>query len=317
MGNEFLPGLPRTKIGVVLPDIIPNKAEVVRRWHERQQREWNQDPYRLEQPVSQPVSQPRNLEATGTPSTFLQQFIPKQAPVEQPTAQPAMAFSALLKALQPKDDLTAMVNANYRGTPLWGGGAHIKALEAARKGTRDEVAQRINLLSELLGHERGKAATGATTKLGALSALLQSTPNETGQFMKALELQAAPELQRLFEGEDNKPSPVATRLQELIQASSARRNQYLDLLNAMLGGYQQDATSSVLQSILGAGPSNQGSIQWSENKAEGGEVGGLPLDASAVVDMDSGDYIVPVEAVRFYGRKFFKDLEAKAEDANL
>ena len=52
--------------------------------------------------------------------------------------------------------------------------------------------------------------------------------------------------------------------------------------------------------------------------AEGGEVEAMPMQAAIPEEplpLDSGDYIIPVEALRFYGRKFFQDLIAKAEDA--
>jgi hypothetical protein len=59
-----------------------------------------------------------------------------------------------------------------------------------------------------------------------------------------------------------------------------------------------------------------------QTKAEGGEIyppdmdiempAAIPEDA---MSLNSGDYIIPVEALRFYGRKFFQDLIAKAEDA--
>ena len=52
--------------------------------------------------------------------------------------------------------------------------------------------------------------------------------------------------------------------------------------------------------------------------AEGGEVETMPMQAAIPEEplpLDSGDYIIPVEALRFYGRKFFQDLIAKAEDA--
>jgi hypothetical protein len=56
--------------------------------------------------------------------------------------------------------------------------------------------------------------------------------------------------------------------------------------------------------------------------AEGGEVDveyEVEMDMPEAVptgpmQMDSGDYIIPVEAMRFYGRKFFQDLINKAED---
>ena len=58
-----------------------------------------------------------------------------------------------------------------------------------------------------------------------------------------------------------------------------------------------------------------------EQLAEGGEVGmdteymgEMPQAIAPPVDMDSGDYVIPVEAMRFYGRKFFMDLISKAED---
>ena len=55
--------------------------------------------------------------------------------------------------------------------------------------------------------------------------------------------------------------------------------------------------------------------------AEGGEImpTGAPEMPEAIptepMQLDSGDYIIPVEAMRFYGRKFFQDLINKAEDA--
>jgi hypothetical protein len=59
-----------------------------------------------------------------------------------------------------------------------------------------------------------------------------------------------------------------------------------------------------------------------EQYAEGGEVDveyEVEMDMPEAVptgpmQMDSGDYIIPVEAMRFYGRKFFQDLINKAED---
>ena len=52
--------------------------------------------------------------------------------------------------------------------------------------------------------------------------------------------------------------------------------------------------------------------------ADVGEVEAMPIQAAIPEEplpLDSGDYIIPVEALRFYGRKFFQDLIAKAEDA--
>jgi hypothetical protein len=59
-----------------------------------------------------------------------------------------------------------------------------------------------------------------------------------------------------------------------------------------------------------------------EQYAEGGEVDveyEVEMDMpeavpTGPVQMDSGDYVIPVEAMRFYGRKFFQDLINKAED---
>lgn len=55
-------------------------------------------------------------------------------------------------------------------------------------------------------------------------------------------------------------------------------------------------------------------------KAEGGEIEPMGMELPGVIDeapidMNSGDYVIPVEALRFYGRKFFQDLINKAEDA--
>ena len=59
-----------------------------------------------------------------------------------------------------------------------------------------------------------------------------------------------------------------------------------------------------------------------QGKAYGGEIlpaEGVPPQLPGAISeeplpLDSGDYIIPVEAMRFYGRKFFQDLINKAED---
>lgn len=65
-----------------------------------------------------------------------------------------------------------------------------------------------------------------------------------------------------------------------------------------------------------------------EGFADGGEISELgqgavqesvesiaPQEQGAAAGLDSGDYVIPVEALRFYGSKFFKDLIEKAESA--
>ena len=74
--------------------------------------------------------------------------------------------------------------------------------------------------------------------------------------------------------------------------------------------------------LEGAGTDVGTGRNYVEQFAEGGEVP-LPEDMlelpeavpTAPMQMDSGDYVIPVEALRFYGRKFFQGMIAKAEDA--
>jgi len=76
-----------------------------------------------------------------------------------------------------------------------------------------------------------------------------------------------------------------------------------------------------MQNFFG-GPSAFGAQKF----ADGGEVeeageeeySGTSVDPQAqgaTAGLDSGDYVIPVEAMRFYGSKFFKDLIEKAENA--
>jgi len=85
-----------------------------------------------------------------------------------------------------------------------------------------------------------------------------------------------------------------------------------------------------LTSAMLAEAAQREATQGVQGKADGGEI--LPPEKfagasdqappklpgainEAPLPLDSGDYIVPVEAMPFYGRKFFQDLINKAEDA--
>lgn len=52
-----------------------------------------------------------------------------------------------------------------------------------------------------------------------------------------------------------------------------------------------------------------------EGRADGGEVGGKanPVAEGAPAEMDSGDYVIPADVLRFYGSKFFNQLIEKAD----
>jgi hypothetical protein len=131
--------------------------------------------------------------------------------------------------------------------------------------------------------------------------------------------QAAEEIARLEEQVYGGRASNGMPIPAMTFGNDEEKQSYVSKLAAMRSSYE-----ALLQSLAGGEAHAQGGVV---GYAEGGEVDYDPMmdetvpaideDAVApgVAAMETGDYIIPVEAVRFYGTKFFKDLIHKVQMA--
>ena len=117
---------------------------------------------------------------------------------------------------------------------------------------------------------------------------------------------------------DNKYFDTLDLLAEPINKGHPVLMASLDVLESMKRDMEEQANAGV---GVGVGTGEN----YVQARADGGEImpmmeGMAPPEMPEAIptepmQLDSGDYIIPVEAMRFYGRKFFQDLINKAEDA--
>lgn len=114
---------------------------------------------------------------------------------------------------------------------------------------------------------------------------------EEKQYAKGGEVSSSQWFNQMFG--DQKPAPEP---QDKRTAREKQMQQNKDLINEMLGVKKR------------YGYADGGEVEFELDMAG-------PMAEGDVAGMDSGDYVIPVEAVRFFGTKFFNDLIAKAMDA--
>jgi hypothetical protein len=209
-----------------------------------------------------------------------------------------------------------LVNNYYKDTPAWGSRQHREDLIAAQTGQRADRGQKVDLLGQILGTLRSQLASNASLDAARISAGEQRNPK----------IQDAAALSQFYDPAGGL-GPIIQQHPELGKAISNALVNTLAAANQSGQGQTAEPNNLDLASqlnMLMASPIFQSMLgqQPVEKKAGGGEVGGgeagaVPLDKAPVQEMDSGDYVIPVEVKRYFGSKFFQDLIEKADNAGL
>jgi len=202
-----------------------------------------------------------------------------------------------------------LVNQAYKGTKSWGSEQHVKDLIAAQAGPRETRGQKVDLLGHMLGALRSQLAANASLDVAKIGAGEKRNPK----------VQDAAALGQFF-APTGGLGPIIQQHPELGKAISDA------LVNTLAAANQSEQpqpglgdNTNLLKMLETFAPIFNSPV---EKKAGGGEVGGgeagaVPLDNAPVQEMDSGDYVIPVEVKRYYGSKFFQDLIEKADNAGL
>jgi len=202
-----------------------------------------------------------------------------------------------------------LVNKYYEGTQGWGSPWHVQDLIAAQTGQSAERGQKVDLLGQILGALRSQIAANASLDASKLSASGRGNPK----------LQDVNALVQLL----NPAGGLGPTIQQQPELRKAISDQIVNALGAAgQSGQPQPGlgdNTNLLKMLETFAPIFNSPV---EKKAGGGEVGGgeagaVPLDKSPVQEMDSGDYVIPVEVKRYYGSKFFQNLIEKADNAGL
>jgi hypothetical protein len=209
-----------------------------------------------------------------------------------------------------------LVNKYYEGTQGWGSPWHVQDLIAAQTGQRADRGQKVDMLGQILGTLRSQLASNASLDAARISAGEQRNPK----------IQDAAALSQFYDPAGGL-GPIIQQHPELGKAISNALVNTLGAANQSGQGQSAEPNNLDLASqlnMLMASPIFQSMLgqQPVEKKAGGGEVGGgeagaVPLDKAPVQEMDSGDYVIPVEVKRYFGSKFFQDLIEKADNAGL
>jgi hypothetical protein len=245
------------------------------------------------------VAPPKNYSAAEVRQQMLNDLAAKNLP--------GFAYDQLRQAYQtvsaPETQLEGYATQRYAADQgLLGDQAKAAGSSAIARGTQGLNEQKF--IAEMLKNAQGRLDS------------LSSDPNAVMGFRMAAQEQA--------KRTGQSPEEVMAQMKAQLDAEVSF---YTDLLSGYGGsdyatqGYQYDPmTGEPLQAEQKADGGVVGAMGYKcggkvKRYADGGEVDiAAPTDNGNVASMESGDYVIPVEALRFYGTKFFQNMIQKAED---
>jgi len=271
--------------------------------------------------------------ATGAapPTAISQDWEPSYAQLSD-FVQPRSPESVISRATRETDadvaSSKAADRAQYEGLRRQLGTLDLSDLDAERKQAYEYAASRGRLpksgvTDAINKEERARRATAQTA--------LQAIDTDTAAMRRADKEDRAVAIQAALAEDSNVPDSMKQQIKildgiasNISAATEDRVAAQRGLDSMMLQLTEMEIAREMARSNELEGPTQTyPSGNYIQARADGGEM--LPPEETVPpalpaaigtepLPLDSGDYIIPVEAMRFYGRKFFQDLINKAED---
>jgi hypothetical protein len=246
-----------------------------------------------------------NTTFKGVNSDIEAEYLRRIAPPPPPTPRERIESLDLRDVDAIREQMRA--DAAARGRPIKGGSlAAVNAIESAQR--KDALAgMQLNdkYAIDARNVARQERATDSLIKQGEATMANKNVPDSVKQQISiatSLASDMRPEIRD--QGIRDLAVIQLGLLQEAEAKEMARRGVAAPI--PPIGGYAIDIEAPTID-----GYSEGGEVDV-EYEVEMDMPEAVP---TGPVQMDSGDYVIPVEAMRFYGRKFFQELINKAEDS--